>query len=102
MREAGLYRAILSLIPPWTRADLVLDVRGQQVTVRVDAGDGPLSCPECHTPVPGYDLTPRRRHLDPYQKESALQTFKAIQVGPLFFNFSSDCVTRVTDTGRVF
>jgi hypothetical protein len=78
MREAGLYRAILSLIPPWTGINAVRDVRGQQVTVRVDGWDGPFPRPECHTPVPGYDRTPRRRHLDTYQKGSALQTFKGI------------------------
>jgi hypothetical protein len=53
MREAGLYRAILSLIPPWTRADLVLHVRGQQVTVRVDAGDARCRAPSATHQFPG-------------------------------------------------
>lgn len=45
-----------------------LDVKGQDVTVRVDAGEGPFPCPECRTPVPGYDRKRRRwRHLDTCQ-----------------------------------
>lgn len=45
-----------------------LDVKGQQVTVTVAAGNGPYPCPECQAPVPGYDKKPRRwRHLDTCQ-----------------------------------
>jgi len=45
-----------------------LDVKGQQVVIRVDAGPGPFRCPECQTEVPGYDRKPRRwRHLDTCQ-----------------------------------
>jgi transposase len=68
MRDIELYRAILGLTPPWTVVDVTLDVKGQQVTVRVHAGDGPFPCPECAATVPGYDRKPRRwRHLDTCQ-----------------------------------
>ena len=65
MRDVDLYKTILGLTPPWTVVDVTLDVKGQQVTVQVQAGDGPFPCPECATVVPGYDRKPRRwRHLD--------------------------------------
>lgn len=68
MRDIELYKAILGLTPPWTVLDVELDVKGQQVTVRVHAGAGPFPCPECETVVPGYDRKPRRwRHLDTCQ-----------------------------------
>ena len=68
MRDSELYKAILGLTPPWTVVRVNLDVKGQQVTVHVQAGDGPFPCPECQTTVPGYDRKPRRwRHLDTCQ-----------------------------------
>ena len=68
MRDIELYKAILGLTPPWTVVSVNLDVKGQQVTVHVQAGDGPFPCPECQTTVPGYDRKPRRwRHLDTCQ-----------------------------------
>ena len=68
MRDIELYKAILGLTPPWTVVDVELDVKGQHVTVRVHAGDGPFPCPECQTNVPGYDRKLRRwRHLDTCQ-----------------------------------
>ena len=68
MRDVELYKAILGLTPPWTVVSVNLDVKGQQVTVQVQAGDGPFPCPECQTTVPGYDRKPRRwRHLDTCQ-----------------------------------
>lgn len=47
MRDIELYRAILGLTPPWMVVNVDLDVKGQQVTVTVTAGDGPFPCPEC-------------------------------------------------------
>jgi len=45
---------------------VVLDVRAQQVTIQVHAGEGPFACRECQATGPGYDRKPRRwRHLDP-------------------------------------
>lgn len=68
MRDIELYRAILGLTPPWMVVNVDLDVKGQQVTVTVTAGDGPFPCPECGGAVPGYDHKPRRwRHLDTCQ-----------------------------------
>jgi transposase len=68
MRDIDLYRAILGLTPPWTVVDVELDVKGQDVTVRVDAGEGPFPCPECRTPIPGYNRKRRRwRHLNTCQ-----------------------------------
>ena len=46
MRDIELYKAILGLTPPWTVISVTLDVKGQQVTVQVQAGDGPFPCPE--------------------------------------------------------
>jgi transposase len=68
MRDVELYRAILGLSAPWTVASVDLDVKGQQVVVRVEAGSGPYPCPECGTPTARYDSKPRRwRHLDTMQ-----------------------------------
>ena len=51
MRDVELYKTILGLTPPWTVVDVTLDVKGQHVTVRVHAGDGPFPCPACHDAV---------------------------------------------------
>lgn len=68
MRDDELYRALLGLTPPWEVVSVDLDIPGQQVTVKVDAGPGPFSCPECQALVPGYDRKLRRwRHLDTCQ-----------------------------------
>ncbi len=68
MRDIELYRAILGLPAPWTVLSVNLDVKEQQVTVQVHAGDGPFACPECQAEAPGYDRKPRRwRHLDTCQ-----------------------------------
>ena len=68
MRDIELYRALLGLTAPWTVAGVDVDMPGQRVVVRVDAGAGPYPCPECGTPGPRYDSKPRRwRHLDTMQ-----------------------------------
>ncbi|WP_447972543.1 ISL3 family transposase [Nitrospira sp. Kam-Ns4a] len=55
-------------------ANVELDVKGQQVTVTVEAGPGPYPCPECQAPVPGYDRKRRRwRHLDTCQFTTWIQ-----------------------------
>jgi len=75
MRDVELYRAILGLRAPWTVTSVDLDVRGQQVVVRVEAGPGPFPCPECETAVPRYDSKPRRwRHLDTCQFTTWIET----------------------------
>ncbi|MFH1609415.1 MAG: transposase, partial [Candidatus Bipolaricaulota bacterium] len=68
MRDTELYESILGLTPPWRVVSVELDVKGQAVTVRVDAGAGPFGCLECEEVVPGYDKKLRRwRHLDTCQ-----------------------------------
>jgi transposase len=68
MRDVELYRALLGLTAPWTVAGVDVDLKGQQVVVRVDVGAGPYPCPECGVPGPRYDSKPRRwRHLDTMQ-----------------------------------
>lgn len=68
MRDVELYRALLGLTAPWTVAGVDVDLKGQQVVVRVEAGPGPYPCPECGTPTTRYDSKPRRwRHLDTMQ-----------------------------------
>ena len=37
MRDVELYRALLGLAAPWTVADVDMDMKGQQVVVRVEA-----------------------------------------------------------------
>jgi transposase len=68
MRDVELYATILGLTPPWKVVDVTVDLPGEQVTVKVDAGPGPFPCPECQMSSPGYDRRPRRwRHLDTLQ-----------------------------------
>ena len=68
MRDVELYRALLGLTAPWTVADVDVDLKGQRVVVRVEAGPGPYPCPECGTPTGRYDSKRRRwRHLDTMQ-----------------------------------
>ena len=45
MRDVELYRALLGLTAPWTVAGVDVDMKGQRVVVRVEAGPGPYPCP---------------------------------------------------------
>ena len=68
MRDVELYRTILGLTPPWRVVTVDIDVKRQEILVKVDAGPGPFPCPECQAEVSGYDRKPRRwRHLDTCQ-----------------------------------
>src|SRR5262245_43444482 len=68
MRDVELYRALLGLTAPWTVTSVDVDLPGQRVVVRVDAGAGPYRCPEGEALGPRYDSKPRRwRHLDTMQ-----------------------------------
>ena len=60
MRDVELYRALLGLTAPWRVADVDVDLKGQRVVVRVEAGPGPYPCPECGMPTGRYDSKPRR------------------------------------------
>jgi hypothetical protein len=51
MRDVELYRALLGLTAPWTVTGVDVDLKGQRVVVRVEAGPGPYPCPECGTPT---------------------------------------------------
>jgi hypothetical protein len=42
MCDIELYRALLGLTAPWAIAGVDVDMAGQQVAVRVDAGPGAL------------------------------------------------------------
>ena len=75
MRDVELYRTILGLTPPWTVLTVAVDVKRQEILVKVDAGPGPFPCPECRATVPGYDRKPRRwRHLDTCQFTTWIET----------------------------
>jgi transposase len=68
MRDVELYRALLGLTGPWAVAGVDVDMTGQRVVVRVEAGPGPYPCPEYGAPTGRYDSKPRRwRHLDTMQ-----------------------------------
>jgi len=68
MRDVELYRALLGVTAPWTVAGVDVDLTGQRVVVRVEAGAGPYPCPECGTSSRRYDGKRRRwRHLDTMQ-----------------------------------
>ncbi len=74
MRDVELYTAILGLTPPWNVVAVEVDVKGEQITVKVDPGPGPFPCPDCQTASPGYDRRPRRwRHLDTCQMRTWIE-----------------------------
>lgn len=75
MRDKDLYQQILGIRAPWRVSEVELDLAGGEVTVHVDREPdaGPLTCPECGRPCPGYDRRPRRwRHLDTCQFRTIL------------------------------
>jgi len=74
MRDVELYATIMGLTPPWKVVAVEIDVKGEHVTVKVDAGVGPFPCPECQTLSPGYDRKLRRwRHLDTCQLQTWIE-----------------------------
>ena len=44
VRDVELYATILGLTPPWNVVAVDVDVKDEQVTVKVDAGPGPFPC----------------------------------------------------------
>ena len=76
MRDRELYARILNLTAPWSVTDVDLDLKGQEVRVRLDVDAGAeLRCPECEIVCARYDRRERRwRHLDTCQLQTVLIT----------------------------
>jgi transposase len=73
MRDRDLYARILNLQAPWTVADVELDLQGEEVRVRLEAGSADLRCPQCERVAGRYDSRERRwRHLDTCQLKTVL------------------------------
>jgi transposase len=74
MRDRDLYARILNLSAPWSVRDVELDLKGNEVRVRVEAVAGAeWTCPECERPSGRYDSRERRwRHLDTCQLRTVL------------------------------
>lgn len=69
MDQNQFYTQIFGITHPWAVADVLLNVKDQEVTVLVDTEPSiQLVCPECNKASPRYDKRPRRwRHLDTCQ-----------------------------------
>lgn len=61
MRDVELFAAILGLTTPSEVVSVELNLKSQEVTVKVDAGLVRFPVRGFQTMLPGYD---RRRHLD--------------------------------------
>ena len=74
MQDRDLYARILGLVDPWQVHDVQLDVKGEEVRVKVAAKlHAELRCPECNKTCPGYDTRERSwRHLDTCQFRTLL------------------------------
>jgi hypothetical protein len=66
MRDRELYAQILGIEQPWSVVGVEIDLKAQEVVVRVEASSSAdLKCPECGRACGGYDHRERRwRHLD--------------------------------------
>ena len=76
MDERQFYTQIFGIKPPWTVTDVRLNVKGAEVTVRVEADSAAtLSCPECSKASPRYDKRARQwRHLDTCQFKTIIES----------------------------
>lgn len=74
MESTNLYQRILGLEAPWRVVDVDLDLKANEVRVRVEHdGAGTRCCPECGKACAGYDQTRRSwRHLDTCQMHTIL------------------------------
>lgn len=74
MRDRDLYAKILNLQAPWTVADVELDLKGEEVRVRLEvSATADLCCPQCDQVSGRYDSRERRwRHLDTCQLRTVL------------------------------
>ncbi len=69
MRDKNLYAQILGIQSPWVVREVDLNLQGGEIHIHVNYDpQGSLTCPECGSEVPGYDIRERRwRHLDTCQ-----------------------------------
>lgn len=76
MDERQFYTQIFGIQLPWTVTDVKLDVKSEEVVVRVDADPTlSLGCPECDRTAPRYDKRTRRwRHLDTCQFRTIIES----------------------------
>ena len=73
MKDTQLYAQILGIEQPWQVTDVEVSLSDDEVTVTVNHGSDPLTCPECGKHCPGYDKRARRwRHLDTCQLKTLL------------------------------
>lgn len=74
MQDRDLYSRILGITDPWQVSDVQLDLRGEEVSVKVEPKLGTsFDCPKCAKPCAGYDKRERRwRHLDTCQFKTIL------------------------------
>jgi transposase len=74
MQDRDLYARILGLVDPWQVHEVQLDVKGEEVRVKVAAKlHAEFRCPDCNKTCPGYDTRERSwRHLDTCQFRTLL------------------------------
>jgi transposase len=73
MHDCELYEKILGVTAPWRVDEVRLDIKGQEVVVRLSCTAEALVCPECEAARPGYDSRERKwRHLDTCQMTTTL------------------------------
>ena len=75
MDERQFYTQIFGIQLPWFVTDVKLDVKGEEVLVRMDSDPkAQLACPECGRASPRYDKRARRwRHLDTCQFRTIIE-----------------------------
>lgn len=69
------YRLLLGLDSSWLVDEVNLDLKGNQVTIRLSHSGGSLLCPECGAACSQADKAPERtwRHLDTMQFKTEIQ-----------------------------
>lgn len=74
MQDTKLFETILGLQAPWHIRRVVLDTQTQRVDLWAEHDDTRWTCPECETPLAGFDHAEERtwRHLDTCQFETHL------------------------------
>jgi len=75
MNDRELYETLLGLGAPWVVVDVAVDLKENQVTVRVAAAEGTrFACAECGAEVTQHDTRSRSwRHLDTMQFNTILE-----------------------------